>query len=144
MKLVTVTALALVLSFQTADAGGVIVRSQSGIVVRVSPSARSALQCVVDYVESRGVKIKSMRGYGPGTVKRSLHPGGRAIDINQTARNRTSPVVPRAVANMAADACGVVSGARWSYADNGHWNLGRQREPWPRALARNEHDAWTE
>lgn len=143
-RLITTTALVLAFSVTNADAGGVIVRSQSGIVIRVSPTARAALQCVVDYVESAGVKIKSMRGYGPGTVKGSLHPGGRAIDINQTARNKTSPVVPRSVSNAAADACGVISGARWSYADNGHWNLGKHREPWPRAMARNEQEAWTE
>jgi len=69
------------------------------------------------------VRIKYMRGYGKGTVRGSLHPSGNAIDINQTHRDRTSPAVPRHVANAAADRCGVVSGARWGYADNGHWNM---------------------
>lgn len=125
---------------QPVDANGnrvATVRSKSGVVVKVAPSARHALQCVIDYVEARGVRIKSMRGYGRGTVRASLHPSGRAIDINQTARNVTHPRVPRAVANAAADHCGVVSGARWGYADNGHWNLtqvGRPTEPWPRVL----------
>jgi hypothetical protein len=120
--------------------GNGIVRSHSGVAVRVAPSARAALQCVVDYVEAHGVHIKAMRGYGYGTVAHSLHPSGRALDINQTDRNITHPVVPRGVSNAAADRCGVISGARWGYADNGHWNLiihGRHtQEPWPRVVAR--------
>jgi hypothetical protein len=128
-----------------ANGNGVsIVRSKSGKLIKVAPSARAALQCVVDYVEARGVKIKAMRGYGPGTVRASLHPSGRALDINQTARNVTHPHVPRAIANAAADHCGVVSGARWGYADNGHWNLSasvrKTQEPWPRVV-RAEGDA---
>ena len=120
--------------------GNSVVRSSKGVSIRVAPSARTALQCVVDYVEARGVRIKSMRGYGPGTVRASLHPSGRAIDINQTSRDVTRPVVPRAISNAAADKCGVISGARWGYADNGHWNLaihGRTtQEPWPRIVRR--------
>lgn len=120
-----------------ANGNAASVRSKSGVVIKVAPPARAALQCVVDYVESHGVKIKYMRGYGSGTVRGSLHPSGRAIDINQTARNITRPAVPRAVSNAAADHCGVISGARWGYADNGHWNLmetGRPSEPWPRVV----------
>lgn len=119
------------------DVGGAaVVASRSGVRVRVAPSARAALQCVVDHVEAAGVRIKFMRGYGPGTVKGSLHPGGRAIDINQLARNVTRPVVPVHVANAAGDVCGLISGARWGYQDTGHWNMpGRVAEPWPRILA---------
>lgn len=101
------------------------VRSRSGIRVSVAPSAQRALQCVIDHVERAGVRIAAMRGHGAGTVRGSLHPSGQALDINQTARDRTSPAVPRYVANAAADACGVVSGARWRHADNGHWNIGK-------------------
>lgn len=115
-----------------------IVKSRSGVAVRVAPSARVSLQCVVDYVEAAGVRIRAMRGYGEGTVRGSLHPSGRAIDINQTDRDVTSPVVPRAVANAAADHCKVISGTRWGYADNGHWNLAKRgrvsQEPWPRVV----------
>lgn len=117
--------------------GNNVVRTKRGIVVRVAPAARAALQCVVDYVEGAGVRIAAMRGYGRGTVRGSLHPGGKALDINQTARDVTRPAVPRSVSNAAADRCGVISGARWGYADNGHWNLavtGRPREPWPRVI----------
>lgn len=110
-----------VISFNAADAA--TVRSRSGITVHVSPAAAGALQCVVDHVERAGVRIKSMRGTGRGTVRSSLHPSGRALDINQTGRNRTRPHVPARIANAAADACGVISGARWRHADNGHWNL---------------------
>lgn len=103
------------------------VRSHTGIRIHVAEGARKALQCVVDYVERHGVKIKAMRGYGAGTVAGSLHPSGRALDINQTARDVTSPRVPRSVSNGAGEACGVISGARWRDADNGHFNLGHGR-----------------
>lgn len=93
------------------------------VCVRVAPSARAALQCVVDHVQGAGVRIKYMRGFGRGTVRGSRHPDGNALDINQTGRNRTSPHVPPSVSNAAADKCGVISGARWGHADNGHWNL---------------------
>jgi len=120
-------------------AKGTTVKSSRGIAVRVSPGARAALQCVVDHVEAAGARIKAMRGYGNGTVRGSLHPSGRALDINQVRRDVTSPHIPRSVANAAADKCGVISGARWGYADNGHWNLavhGRAtQEPWPRVLS---------
>lgn len=139
MKMVAVILglLVLVLPAGARDVG--IVRSKSGVVIKVAPSARAALQCVVDFVERSGVRVKYMRGYGRGTVRASLHPSGRAIDINQYARNRTKPSVPRSVSNAAADHCGVISGARWGYADNGHWNLsvfGEPKEPWPRVLRR--------
>lgn len=115
------------------------VKSRSGVVIYVNASARAALQCVVDFVEAAGVKIKYMRGYGVGTVRRSLHPSGQAIDINQFARDVTKPKVPRNISNAAADKCGVISGARWGYADNGHWNLsarGQPKEPRPRIATR--------
>ena len=124
----------------SAQARGDTVTSKSGVKVRVASSARAALQCVVDHVEAAGVKIKYMRGVGRGTVRGSRHPAGFALDINQTARDVTRPHVPRAVSNAAADKCGVVSGARWSYSDNGHWNLpGRTAEPWPRTLSARAH-----
>jgi hypothetical protein len=135
-------ALAGVVTLVNFGARGDTVTSRSGVKVRVAASARAALQCVVDQVEAAGVRIKFMRGIGPGTVKGSMHPGGRAIDINQLSRNVTRPAVPRAVSNAAADRCGVISGARWSYADNGHWNLGRTgepQEPWPRTLSARSH-----
>lgn len=123
--------------FLVSLADAATVRSRSGVRIKVAPSARLALQCVVDYVESRGIRIKAMRGYGRGTVAASLHPSGRALDINQIARDVTRPVVPRSISNAAADKCGVTSGARWGYADNGHWNLrlvSEPLEPWPRVL----------
>lgn len=120
LKLLTATVVVLLSS----SAYATTVTSRSGIRVQVSNGAYPALQCVVDYVEHAGVRITSMRGTGRGTVRASLHPSGNALDINQYARNRTRPHVPTSVSNAAADACGVISGARWGYADNGHWNLG--------------------
>lgn len=113
------------------------VRSRSGVRVKVAAAAQHRLQCVVNYVEAHGVRITAMRGYGRGTVRHSLHPSGRALDINQTDRNVTHPAVPHAVASAAGRTCGVISGSDWSYADNGHWNLksGHDREPWPRVVS---------
>lgn len=99
------------------------VRSRSGVSVRVHPSAVAKLQCVVNYVESAGVRIKYMRGYGRGTVRGSLHPSGRAIDINQYARGRTRPHINASVAAGATRTCGVVGGESWRNRDDGHWNL---------------------
>ena len=102
------------------------VKSRSGILIHVAENARSALQCVVNYVEKAGVRIVSMRGYGPGTIAHSLHPSGQAIDINQVGRGvfGRNPRVPGRVADKAADKCGVISGNRWANNDLGHWNLG--------------------
>ncbi len=100
-----------------------LVKSSNGVAVRVAVSARDKLQCVIDYVEAHGVHIVSMRGIGKGTVGGSFHPSGQALDINQDHRNFTHPYVPHEVSTAAADHCGVVSGARWHSADNGHWNL---------------------
>lgn len=101
------------------------VKSRSGVSVRVHPSAAGPFQCVINHLESNGVRIKFMRGYGRGSVQGSRHPAGKGLDINQTARNVTRPHVPVHLANAAADKCGVVSGARWRWRDNGHWNLRR-------------------
>lgn len=98
--------------------------SKSGKCISVAPSAQGKLQCVVNYVESAGVRIAAMRGYGRGTVRASLHPSGRAMDINQTARDVTRPRVPRSVSNAAARECGVVTGNSWCNRDNGHWQVG--------------------
>jgi hypothetical protein len=105
------------------NAAVAIVKSRTGVAVRVARSAREKLQCVIDYVEGHGVQIKSMRGIGRGTVRGSMHPSGQALDINQDDRNVTHPHVPRPISNAAADHCDVISGARWHFADNGHWNL---------------------
>jgi len=123
-KIVIAVSLAIMCSTVSAHAAQIC--SKSGECINVAPSAQNKLQCVINYVEARGVTIKYMRGYGHGTVRHSLHPSGRALDINQTGRNRTRPHVPVSVSNGAADTCGVVSGARWNWADNGHWNLGEQ------------------
>jgi hypothetical protein len=118
--------LALALCFVPCVADAATVRSRSGVTVRVHPSAQSPFQCVIDYLESHGVKIKFMRGYGRASVQGSMHPAGKGLDINQTGRNITRPHVPASLSNAAADKCGVVSGARWRWKDNGHWNLRRR------------------
>jgi hypothetical protein len=116
------------------------VHSSRGLRVRVAPSARAALQCVIDFVEAHGVRIVSLRGRGPGTVRGSLHPSGRALDINQLRRDVTRPRVPRKVSIAAARHCDVRSGAEWRNADNGHWNLILHARP--KSLPRREATAF--
>jgi hypothetical protein len=123
LSLALITAVSGAFLVSTTSVHSAPVRSKSGKTVQVAPSAQRALQCVVDYLEQHGVRITSMRGYGRGSVPASLHPSGRALDVNQYARDRVRPKVPRHISNAAADTCGVISGARWNNADNGHWNL---------------------
>lgn len=110
-------------AFSMIPAQAASVQSKSGVRVQVSRSAQRALQCVIDYVERHGVRIKSMRGYGRGTVAHSLHPSGRALDINQVARGVTRPSIPHSIANAAGSNCGVISGGTWHNDDVGHWNI---------------------
>lgn len=119
-------AVALSLLVLTVSAQSAEIRSHSGLRASVASVAQHALQCVVDYVERAGIRIKSMRGFGPGTVSASLHPSGQALDINQYGRGLTRPAVSHAVANAAGRECGVVSGGTWHDDDVGHWNLAGQ------------------
>lgn len=101
-----------------------IVRASNGLRVRVASSAQATLQCVVDHVEAAGVHITALGGIRAGRCSsRSMHPCGKAIDINQTARDINGP--PRAVSNAAALACNAVSGSWWTgNPDNGHFQVG--------------------
>jgi hypothetical protein len=121
LKKLALVAVALAMFCSPALAATICARS--GVCVRVAPAAAHKLQCIINHVEAAGVKIKAMRGIGRGTVRRSRHPAGMALDINQTARGRTSPHVPGRVSDAAGSACGVISGNRWRSNDNGHWNL---------------------
>jgi hypothetical protein len=99
------------------------VRSASGVVARVSPVAAGPLQCLVSALERQGYPVRFMRGYGPGSVSGSLHPAGMALDVNQTARGRTTPRMPSNEVALARG-CGVISGAVWANNDSGHFQLG--------------------
>lgn len=100
------------------------VHSRSGARAYVSEGSAQKFQCLIDRMDAAGIPIRFMGGWrAHGSVRHSLHPLGKALDINQHARNVTSPVVPHSATEM-AEGCGLVSGARWGYADNGHFQDG--------------------
>ena len=101
------------------------VRATNGKGDLVHPVAVETLSCVVKGLERIGLNIKAIGGYGcraplgrSGAV--SNHPKGLAIDVNQYARDRTNPTVPRAQGIEIARSCNAVSGAVWHDPDNGH------------------------
>lgn len=120
-------------------AHGAEVRSRSGKHAHVSAAAQPRLQCVVDFIEARGIRITAMRGYGRGTVRGSLHPSGQALDINQIGRDRTRPHIPVMIANAAGVQCNVISGGTWRARDSGHWNLAGHRHTRTRYANRRRH-----
>jgi hypothetical protein len=89
----------------------------------VHPSAVNSLRCVVEGLKRTGLAVKTLWGYGcrPGSF--SNHPRGLAVDVDQYARDRTNPSVPREQGVEIANSCGVVSGAIWHQADNGHFEV---------------------
>ncbi len=98
--------------------------SRSGVTANVASAAAGPLQCVVNGLEASGYRITSMGGYrAHGSVAGSLHPRGMALDVNQVARNRTVPPMPRGEIAIAS-ACGTVSGAQWGNPDSGHFQVG--------------------
>lgn len=101
------------------------VRARSGATAQVAAGSAGKFQCLIDRLEGSGVSIKFMGGYrAHGSVRGSLHPSGRALDINQYARNVTRPHVPAGIGNAAASACGLIHGAVWRHADGGHFQDG--------------------
>lgn len=102
-----------------------IVRSKSGASAHVAPAAAGAFQCLIDRLDAQGYPIRFMGGYrARGSVRGSLHPTGLALDINQTARNRTRPKMPGNEVAL-ANACGLVSGRQWHRSpDSGHFQRG--------------------
>ncbi|WP_296741479.1 hypothetical protein [Mesorhizobium sp.] len=100
------------------------VRSKSGAVAHVADRAAGAFQCLVNRLERQGYPIRFMGGWRRhGSVRASLHPAGLALDINQLARNVTRPRMPHNEIAL-ANACGLISGAQWGWADSGHFQLG--------------------
>lgn len=99
------------------------VRASSGATAAVSARMAPAARCLIDGLESAGVKIKFMGGYGKRKFRHSKHPAGNAIDVNQYRRNVTSPQIPRALGIQVAHRCGLISGGAWHNADNGHFEI---------------------
>lgn len=105
-------------------AGGMI-RSSSGATAKVNPQYASRFQCLVNGLERVGYRIRFMGGYRhskiAGTGRWSKHASGRAIDINQTGRNRCSGGCPRFAG--IAQSCGLTDGKDWRHADAGHFEV---------------------
>lgn len=123
--------LATTLLFTAGEAADayVTIRSKSGATAQVASVARPRFQCLVDRLDSLGYKIHFMGGYRKhGSIKRSKHPLGLAIDINQTARDRVTRRFPPGIADIARG-CGLVSGSVWRWRDTGHFEYpGRYAE----------------
>lgn len=111
-------------SVRSYDGGSRVCDSSHRHCASVASSAQPILQCVLDHVEAAGVRITALGGIRPGRCSTaSMHPCGKALDINQTARDVNGP--PRYVSSAAALACGAVSGSWWSRnPDNGHFQVG--------------------
>lgn len=122
IRLILAAAMLCALVAMPAEAG--TVRSKSGATAHVADRAVQAFQCLVDKLDSSGYRIKFMGGWRKhGSVRRSLHPSGMALDINQYSRNVTRPRIPASATAMAR-ACGLIHGEVWGWADAGHFQLG--------------------
>jgi hypothetical protein len=98
-----------------------------------------AFQCLVNRLDRQGYPIHFMGGWrARGSVRHSLHPAGLALDINQYRRNVTRPRMPRNEIAL-ANACGLISGAQWGWADSGHFQLGGWAGRKYRNVSRQRH-----
>lgn len=121
------------------------VRSASGKTAKVAARYRAAFQALIDDLESQGYRIEFMGGWREWRSCRrcDAHPAGRAIDINQTARNRVTRRFPSDVTRIAARH-GLCHGAIWGDADRGHFEVADvsrstacrvlARKSWPRIV----------
>ena len=89
----------------------------------VHPSAVNTFKCILNGFENIRVPIAWIGGYGCRPLRTSNHPRGLAIDINQYARDKTKPVVPRQPGVQIANRCNATSGAVWRNPDNGHFEI---------------------
>lgn len=116
--------LTMVLLVAPLSAQAATLRTSNGITAHVAERALSAFRCIVGALERVGYPIRALGGYRRhGSVRRSLHPLGLALDINQLRRNVTRPRMPRNEAAMARH-CGLISGASWHHGDSGHFQFG--------------------
>lgn len=111
------------LFFVTAAHAGTV-HSQTGAFATVADNSVASFQCLINQLELQRYPIKDMRGCGKGSVKGSLHPTCRALDINQKRRNVTVPRMPSNEIAL-AKVCGLVAGAQWPRRpDSGHFQYG--------------------
>jgi hypothetical protein len=95
--------------------------ASNGVSTSVNPVALPKFQCLIAGLEQVGYHIVTLGGYGQ-RPNPSAHPTGCALDVNQTARNRTLRPLP-ANATAIAHKCGLVHGAEWRNPDGGHFEM---------------------
>jgi hypothetical protein len=100
-----------------------LVRASNGSGAYVHPSAVKTFQCILKGFENISAPVAWVGGYGCRPRRTSNHPRGLAIDINQYARDRTRPAVPRRPGVQIARNCNATSGAVWRNPDNGHFEI---------------------
>jgi hypothetical protein len=125
------------------DANGNLaaVRSRDGHVAWVAPRYRRQFQDFINALQREGYRIKFMGGWrAHGTCREcDAHPHGRAIDINQLARNRVTSRFPSNVTAL-AERFGLCHGAIWDRPDTGHFEIAAaSRSTQCRALADRQH-----
>lgn len=125
--------------YRGADTGRGVVKASTGAVAYVAKRAEAAFQCLIDKLETEGVKIKEMGGFASsGHIRHSLHYRGLAMDVNQLGRNVTSPKMP-ADEIFLANSCGLTSGAEWHNADSGHFEIHLGDRPNIRIASHHRH-----
>lgn len=125
------------------------IRASNGRTAKVASRYASQFQSFIDDLESEGYRIDFMGGWRSWGTCRSCdaHPGGRAIDINQTGRNRVTRRLPSNVTAIAARH-GICHGAIWGNPDRGHFEIASKSRAtschqfanrgWPRIVHRIE------
>lgn len=104
-----------------------LVRSKTGATARVAHRHTAKFQCLVDWLDDNGFRIKSMGGIAKRPFAGSLHPIGAALDIDQVRRNHLfhGKRYPEGT-NEAASRCGLMHGDRtvWrNHPDYGHFQV---------------------
>lgn len=119
-----ITFAAVVFFCSVAFAEMATVKSKSGAHARVAASYQAKFQALVNWLESHNYPIKFMGGWRPGKCwSGGMHPCGKAIDINQTARGRVVARLPSGV-DQFARSIGLVPGSGWCNQDQGHFQVG--------------------
>lgn len=109
----------------TASRPGLIeIRSAGGHFAKVASAFAGRFQAFVRDLESGGFRIRFMGGWRSWGSCRGCdaHPRGRALDIDQTARNVTVQRLPANVTQIAARH-GLCHGAVWNNPDAGHFEV---------------------
>ena len=122
-----------------------LVKASNGNGAYVHPSAVSTFKCILGGFENVRMPIAWIGGYGCRPLATSNHPRGLAMDINQYARDKTKPVVPRQQGLQIARSCSATSGAVWRNPDNGHFEIrsaSRSRQSAKRQRARRRRHVY--